>query len=207
MASTPKKGFFVVLEGIDGSGTTTQIKLVSSALRRNYNVLRTREPSDGPIGVLIRQILSGRIETDRSDSTMALLFAADRMDHVNRVIKPALNRGQIVLCDRYYYSTLAYQSNDERSEEFARRVNGKARPPDLTIVLDVELEEAQRRLESRIHKDYTEALDIQKRVQAWYRNIHKKFWQKIITLDANGDPNALAETIRFLIERTLDEDD
>jgi len=203
-ASTPKRGLFVVLEGIDGSGTTTQIVTVSSELRRrNYSVYCTREPSDGPIGRLIRRILSGQIETDRGDATMALLFAADRMDHLNREVRPALNTGMIVLCDRYYYSSMAYQSENWQSEMFVRTVNGRAVPPDLTFVLDVKLEEAKRRLESRTRKDYTEADDIQKRVHGWYKGMKQKFYQHIVVLDGNEMPSQVTERICQEIERKL----
>lgn len=203
-SSTPKRGLFVVLEGIDGSGTTTQVKLVSESLsRRNYSVHCTREPSDGPIGRLIRCVLSGQIELDRGDDTMALLFAADRMDHLKREVQPALDRGLIVLCDRYYYSSMAYQSSDERSEMFTRTVNGKARPPDLTIVLEVGLEEAQRRLNSRARKDYTEAIQIQKKVHAWYNGIRNKFTHLILTLDGAAEPIGISSQICLAIERTL----
>lgn len=202
--STPQRGLFVVLEGIDGSGTTTQINLVFNELsRRNYSVYCTREPSDGPVGRLIRCVLSGQIEFDRSDATMALLFASDRMDHLNSAIIPALDVGMIALCDRYYFSSMAYQSVDERSEDFVRTVNGRARPPDLTIVLDLELKEAKRRLDSRSNKDYTEVDDIQKRAHTWYRGIKQKFYQDIVIINSNDDPMLVSSKVCEEIERKL----
>ena len=111
-------GVFVVVEGIDGSGSTTHTKLLGKALRqRGLKVVETCEPSAGPIGALIRQVLQRRLfVADASGprefawSTMALLFAADRMDHLDSTVVPALREGAVVLSDRYDLSSLAYQS-------------------------------------------------------------------------------------------------
>src|SRR5512139_742195 len=112
------EGLFIAIEGIDGAGTTTQAKLLFDGLRaRGLPVHLTREPSDGPIGVLIRQILTGRVvvpglQGPRAPdwATMALLFAADRLDHVEAEIAPNLADGVTVVSDRYDYSSVAYQS-------------------------------------------------------------------------------------------------
>src|SRR5215471_10635383 len=112
-----RRGRFIVLEGIDGAGTTTQAARLSDRLRAEapkVPVRVTREPSDGPIGSLIRQVLTGRIVVPGGRApgwaTMALLFAADRMDHVESEIEPFLAQGGVVLSDRYDASSLAYQS-------------------------------------------------------------------------------------------------
>src|SRR5438552_7626627 len=100
----------MVIEGIDGAGTTTQTRLLTDWLRgRGLAAHRTREPSDGPIGRLIREIL-GQPPGAMTGGPMALLFAADRLDHLAREIEPALARGEQVLCDRYYHSSFAYQA-------------------------------------------------------------------------------------------------
>src|SRR3954464_11602121 len=114
--SNARKGRFVVLEGIDGAGTTTQVARLAERLRKDGGqpVRVTREPSDGPIGSLVRQVLTGRIVIPGGrapgGATMALLFAADRMDHVESDIEPFLGQGGIVVSDRYDASSLAYQS-------------------------------------------------------------------------------------------------
>src|SRR5690606_7064266 len=113
--SERKVGRFVVLEGIDGAGTTTQVARLTHRLRREKSAARaTREPSDGPIGSLVRQILTGRIVVPGGRSpgwaAMALLFAADRMDHVEAEIEPFLAEGGVLVSDRYDASSLAYQS-------------------------------------------------------------------------------------------------
>lgn len=108
-------GRFIVLEGLDGAGTTTQTERLASLLRsEGHDVVTTREPSDGPVGTMLRQALTGRLGLPQgrgplAQETLALLFAADRTDHLHARILPALEQGKVVLCDRYVLSSLAYQ--------------------------------------------------------------------------------------------------
>ena len=128
-----ERGRFVVIEGIDGAGTTTQTSRLAVRLRSHGRAVRTtREPSDGPVGVLIRQVLSGRIVAPGGRapgwSTMALLFAADRMDHVETEIEPFVASGGVIISDRYDASSLAYQSvmsgrGGEEAVEWIRSLN------------------------------------------------------------------------------------
>jgi dTMP kinase len=104
------RGKFIVFEGLDGSGKTTQLKLLSKRLEERSgegSVFVTREPSDNPVGSLIRSALRGEISLEAG--TIALLFAADRCEHLAGEIIPNLERGRAVLCDRFYLSNLAYQ--------------------------------------------------------------------------------------------------
>lgn len=159
-ASTPEKlglpGRFVVLEGIDGSGSTTQLERLAVALRARGRIVHTTsEPTSGPIGALIRQILQKRIPLPDGTprpfawSTMALLFAADRVDHVDNEILPKLRAGVWVLSDRYDLSSLAYQSatspEPERVVPWIQSSNSHAIRPDLTLVLDVPADVAAER--------------------------------------------------------------
>ena len=111
------RGRFIVLEGLDGAGTTTQAERIARALReRGSKVVVTRQPSDGPIGTQLRHALTGRLSLPNgrgplTEDTLALLFAADRLDHLAAIVEPALARGEIVLCDRYVLSSLAYQGS------------------------------------------------------------------------------------------------
>src|SRR6185436_18255969 len=142
-------------------GTTTHTRLLSEALRRKgLPVHPTREPSDGPVGVLIRQILMGRVVVPgisgmrpSSWSTMALLFAADRLDHLEATIHPNLMDGVTVLSDRYDHSSVAYQSitggGEPETVKWVREINRHARRPDLTIVLDVDPAESSKRRRER----------------------------------------------------------
>ena len=144
------EGLFVVLEGVDGAGTTTHTGLLARALRKKgLPITTTREPSDGPIGMLIRQILTGRVvvpgisgNRPSSWTTMALLFGADRMDHLEATVHPNLMDGVTVISDRYDYSSVAYQSvtggGEPETVQWIREINRHARRPDLTIVLDVD---------------------------------------------------------------------
>lgn len=140
---------FLVLEGIDGSGTTTQLERVAERLRaRGRRVLCTREPSPGPIGLLLREILRGDHAnpdgTGLDGRAMALLFAADRRDHLTREIEPALAAGCDVISDRYLLSSLAYQAV-EADRAWVERLAEGVRAPDLTVLLDVDIAVAARR--------------------------------------------------------------
>jgi dTMP kinase len=141
-------GRFIALEGIDGSGTTRQCSALAAALRdRGHEVLETHEPSDRSIGRVIRERLSlGAEPTD--PWALALLFAADRIDHVECEIEPALRRGEVVICDRYVMSSLVYQSL-ECDPLWVQSINRRAPWPDLTFVLQVAPEVALERTKRR----------------------------------------------------------
>jgi len=143
------RGRLIVLEGIDGSGTTTQTeRLVEHLRRRGRTAVSTREPSAGPVGRLLREVLLGHHRISRDVSldgrTMALLFAADRFDHLQREVEPILAAGNDVVSDRYLMSSLAYQAEEADREWVALLARG-VRPPDLTILLDIPIEVAARR--------------------------------------------------------------
>jgi dTMP kinase len=144
----------VVLEGIDGAGTTTQAERLAAALRaEGRKVLQTREPSDGPVGMLIRQALSGRLQLPGGRGpldaqTLALLYAADRTDHLEAQLRPALEAGTVVVCDRYVLSSLAYQGA-LLPPRWVEAINAWAPPPDLTLFLEVDARLAARRRAAR----------------------------------------------------------
>src|SRR5438046_5640868 len=138
------QGRLIVIEGIDGAGTTTQTRLLVEWMNaRGLSAHATREPSDGPVGRLLREILGGS-HAPVAGTTMALLFAADRMDHLGREIEPALARGQHVISDRYYHSSLAYQA-EETERDFVAAINARARKPDLTVLLRIDARAAANR--------------------------------------------------------------
>jgi len=132
-----KNGFFIVLEGVDGAGSTTHSRLLAGWLRRmGHEVVLTKEPqSHGRIGRLIREYLQ---ITESPPIVDALLFAADRVEHLENVIKPELARGRIVVSDRYLESSIAYQGAEGVDVEWIQTINREALPPDLTIVLKVD---------------------------------------------------------------------
>ena len=207
------QGLFVALEGIDGSGTTTQAQLLVDSLRgRGLPVRFTREPSDGPIGVLLRQILTGRVVVPGLHgprapdwATMALLFAADRLDHVEAEIVPNLMDGVTVISDRYDYSSVAYQSvtagGGDDAVGWVKDINRHARRPDLTIVLDVAPEQAAaRRLERGRGRELYEDEELQRSLAEFYRDIDRHFpGDRIVHLDGGRS----VEEARADIERAV----
>lgn len=185
---------FIVLEGIDGSGSTTQGERLASRLRSHgKQVFATHEPTGGPAGMLIRLALSRRLrgaahafhdpseapaDSDAIDPVMmALLYAADRADHVATEIAPNLARGRVVICDRYLLSTLAYQG-EHLDEEWLYAINQRAPVPDLTIHLDLPVEDATTRMRrTRWTKDLYED-------EARLRHIRHRYLEVI----ARNDP-------------------
>ncbi len=134
------KGFFIALEGIDGSGKSTQARLLAKKLaEKGYEIYETSEPTDGIVGQLIRRILKKDIEL--SPEALSLLFVADRIEHA-KDIKSALEEGKIVVSDRYLLSTLAYQGAQGVDIEFLEQLHANLPKPDLTIILDIEPEKA-----------------------------------------------------------------
>ncbi len=203
------EGLFIVLEGVDGAGTTTHTRLLADALRaRGLPITTTREPSDGPVGVMIRQILSGRLVVPgisgprpSSWSTMALLFAADRLDHVEATITPNLMDGVTVISDRYVHSSVAYQSvtggGDADTIAWVRAINQHARRPDLTIVLDVEPAEAERRRAARsVTREIYDDAELQAQLGAFYRAIDEHFPdERLVHVDATRPVEDVARDV------------
>jgi dTMP kinase len=191
-------GRFVVLEGIDGSGTTTQVARLAERLRGQGVLVRsTREPSDGPVGVLVRQVLTGRVVVPGGRApgwaTMALLFAADRMDHVESEIEPFVAQGGVVLSDRYDASSLAYQSvssgaSAKEAVQWIRSLNRYVRRPDLTIVLDIAPEVAAERC--KVRGDVAQLYDqneVQRALAEFYRELAKHMPNdRVVVVDASG---------------------
>ncbi len=202
-------GRFLVLECVDGAGTTTHTKILVDALKADGIPLKsTREPSDGPIGVMLRQILTGRLVVPTMQGpraptwgTMALLFAADRLDHIDAEITPNLMEGVTVLSDRYDYSSVAYQSLTSdaggASIEWVQELNRHARRPDLTIVLDVPPEVAKRRRGARHGApDLYDDDALQVRLCTFYKTIEKYYPKdKIVHVNADRDQAVVAAEI------------
>jgi dTMP kinase len=166
-------GRLIVIEGLDGAGTTTQARrLVEHLGKYGKQAHGTREPSDGPVGRLIREMLTGghAIAGEKlSQGTFGLLFAADRLDHMQREVEPKLAAGVTVISDRWYHSSLAYQGTGA-DRDWIAMINTRARRPDLTIFLAVRPEvAAQRRAAARRKEELFEDLRMQQEVDAGYR--------------------------------------
>ena len=193
-----KKGIFIVVEGLDGSGKTTQAKVLASRLRRNHKALYTAEPSRGKVGIFIRnRILYG--EKRPSTIVEALLFAADRVEHVQNEVQPALEEGQIVVSDRYLYSSLAYQGSAGLSIQWIESINQHALKPDLALFIDVDPEEVFHRLKRR--KSVMENLETQRRV----REIYLKFVEKgdLVRIDGDQTKSQVADEIYAIANNFL----
>lgn len=130
-----RTGMLIAFEGIDGVGKTTQLRLLAEALTKmGHNVVSTREPTNGPFGRKIRQVLVNRNAVSPEEEFE--LFMADRREHVEKLIGPSLSKGKIVLTDRYYLSTAAYQGAAGRDEEDILKRNEAFAPiPDLVLLL------------------------------------------------------------------------
>jgi dTMP kinase len=163
----------IVIEGLDGAGTTTQVKrLVAQLNATGRTAHATREPSDGPVGKLIREMLTGGHAipgTAISQGTFGLLFAADRLDHLQREVEPKLAAGAVVVSDRWYHSSLAYQGTGA-DRDWITTLNARARKPDLTIFLEVRPHvAAQRRMDAGRVQELFEDLRMQEEVAAGYK--------------------------------------
>lgn len=158
-----------MLEGLDGSGTTTQMKLLTERLSREGTPhWTTWEPTDGPVGRLIRSILAR--STPAHPRTVALLFAADRTEHIHEPetgIAARTTRGELVICDRYLFSSLAYQSLD-CDPGFVHTLNGEFPLPQLLVFLDTPVRVCQQRLEMRGSRELYDGFAFQSRVRAEY---------------------------------------
>ena len=166
-------GRLIVLEGLDGAGTTTQARrLVDHLVADQRAAHLTREPSDGPVGLLLREMLTGghAIAGEKlSQGTFGLLFAADRLDHLQREVEPAIASGATVVSDRWYHSSLAYQGTGA-DRDWIAVLNARARRPELTIFLQVRPEvAAKRRADAKRREELFEDLEMQREVDAGYR--------------------------------------
>jgi dTMP kinase len=202
---------FLVIEGLDGAGTTTQTRLLLETFAdRDIPAVRTREPSDGPVGALIRQMLSKRVVAPDGegghravdDDVLALLFAADRLDHVDAKIEPALGDGRLVVTDRYYHSSLAYQSDrlDDGTidTEWVRTLNARAPTPDLTLFLeaspDVCLERLRERDSRDIYEGDSQLRDLAERYDAILRELEAA-GETVVRIDAEAPLEQVHEAI------------
>lgn len=200
-----EKGFFITFEGIDGSGKTTQSKLLENYLKKKgHSVLLVYEPGGTEIGEGIRDLLlHGR--ADISSLTELLLYEASRAQLVEEVIKPALKEGRIVICDRFTDATLAYQGYGRGlKKEIINLLNQEATrgiEPDLTLYLDVEPENKfNEGVEDRLER---EGLSFHKRVREGYLALAKKCPDRIKGIRANQPVEKVGEIIQSYVEQSI----
>lgn len=202
-----KKGLFITLEGADGCGKTTQLNLLKEYLAsRGYEIVVTREPGGKGLGEKLREILLN-YDGEVSDRCEAFLYLADRAQNIDTIIKPAINSGRIVLCDRHTDSSVAYQGygreqnidNINMLNELA--VNGVH--PDLTIVFDIDTETSMARVGAEKDRLESAGIEFHKRVRNGYLEIAKKNPQRIKVVDASQTIEDVQRDVIKIVEGVL----
>lgn len=200
--SSSKRGKFIVFEGIDGSGKTTQLEKLCMRLKnKNISFYETREPSGSPMGVLMREILKGNIKSD--NRVIAPLFVADRLDHILNEkdgLKSKIDGGENVICDRYYFSSYAYQSVDMGMDWVisANSVCADILKPDVTVFIDVLPEVAMERI--LFGREQTELFETKERltlVREKFFEAFKKLEGKenVVIINGNKTPEEISEEV------------
>lgn len=196
-----KQGKFIVFEGLDGSGKTTQLERLGARLTEKLGtnaVYCTREPGDSAPGILCQQFSQKKLAL--APETVALLYAADRVEHIAKDLLPRLEAGQTVLCDRYYFSNFAYQTLTSDLEDLLR-YNAFARRtlrPDAVVFVDVDPEECARR---RAHRggaaEFYEKTELARQIRTGYRQVFDrlKTEEHILTVDGSGQPDQVEARI------------
>jgi dTMP kinase len=209
------RGRFITFEGIDGSGKSTQLRLLAGDLRvAGFDVLTTLQPGGTPLGRRLREAF---LETEENVHPMAelLLFAADRAQHVNFLIKPALAAGRIVISDRYADATAAYQGAgrgfDEKIINQVIRLATDGLKPDLTLFFDIPIEKAILRASARTDNETiqnknrmdSETTDFYERVRAAYLKIAAKETKRFKVVDADGSIENVHARVSELVNKFL----
>ena len=199
-----KRGKFIVLEGVDGAGTTTQANLLKAALNADgYESVVTAQPSDGPIGRLIRSILRGQVTRDDGQriggQAIAALFAADRSEHIESLIEPLLSKGTHIICDRYYHSSLAYQGL-EVGTGYVSSLNEPMKTPDIVLFVDVDVDVAlQRRDQRALEEELYEVEAFQSRLrQGYLAAFELRDADRTVTIDGN---QTVAQVHQLIMEQ------
>jgi dTMP kinase len=206
------KGIFITFEGIDGSGKTTQVELLNSFLKQSgFDVVLTREPGGTDIGDKIRRILLDSKNTQMSYRAETLLFLASRAELISKVIQPSLNQGKIIICDRFFDSTIAYQG-------VARQLGAKKILdmslwateniiPDLTFLLSIDVRECENRIKKgkkkkdRIEK---EEIDFKSKIQKGYMKLAGKYKERFVIVDGCLDIKNVFAVVKSSTLRVLE---
>ena len=199
------KGLFITFEGADGCGKTTQIKLLDEYLRnKGYKTLLTREPGSKGLGVKLREILLN-YDGEVSPTCESFLFLADRAQHVDCIIKPALQDGVIVLCDRHTDSTVAYQGYGRGLDlDQINRLNNIATSglkPDLTVVLDVDVETSQARVGKEKDRMESAGIEFFERVRKGFLEIAKQEPQRVKVINSTQSIESIHKQVVELVQK------
>ena len=203
---------FITFEGGEGSGKSTVMKDVAARLtKEGYKLVLTREPGGTPIAEEIRNVILNKDNTKMDPRTEALLYAASRRQHLVEKIWPALERGEIVLCDRYLDSSLAYQGGarglgvDEVLSINMFATEGEY--PDLTLLFDLEPEEGLKRIEKNKGREVNrldlEKLEFHKKVRDNFHALAKKYSTRYVVIDASKSLNEVEDEVYKIIKETI----
>lgn len=198
-------GLFITFEGADGCGKTTQIKLLDEYLRRKgHKTLLTREPGAKGLGVKLREILLN-YDGEVSPQCESFLFLADRAQHVDCIIKPALKEGQIVLCDRHTDSTVAYQGYGRGLDldriNMLNNIATSGLKPDLTIVFDVDIETSMQRVGKEKDRMESAGVDFFNKVRKGYLAIAKNEPERVKVINSSDTIENIHRKVVELVEK------
>ena len=204
------KGVFIVLDGMDGSGKSEMVKLLHNYLfskNKSYRILTTREPTNGTFGKEIRHILVNEKDPNVNAEKLLDLFVNDREEHLENTIIPFLKKSNehevnIVICDRYYYSTIAFQATQGLGIEMLVKKNKKFLKPDVAFILDVMPEAALERIKYR-EKEKFERLEFMKKLRNKFLELPKLLKDNIKTVDASKEPDKVFNDIKKEIDKLL----
>ncbi|MGW2178512.1 dTMP kinase [Streptomyces sp. NPDC001732] len=201
-------GFFIALEGGDGAGKSTQVEALAEWIRaKGHEVVVTREPGATPVGKRLRSILLDVSSAGLSNRAEALLYAADRAEHIDSLVRPALERGAIVISDRYIDSSVAYQGagRDLSPTEIARisRWATSGLVPHLTVLLDVDPETARERFTEAPDRLESEPPEFHARVRSGFLTLAAADPTRYLVVDAGQDPEAVTTVVRHRLDQLL----
>lgn len=205
-----RRGILITVEGIDGAGKTTHARMLADWLRqRGHDVVLTREPGGSKLGERLRPLILDGGATEVTAAAELFLYAADRAQHVEEVIRPALGEGQTVVCERYADSTTAYQGyGRELDLEFVRRLNEVATggvEPDLTILLDLAPDAARQRMAHTPDRLEREEPAFHHRIVEGYRELARAHGERIKVVDAAPPRDEVFQGVAQVVEAFLSE--
>ncbi len=211
----PGRGLFITFEGLDGSGKTTQMRLLAERLRsRGYRVSETIEPGGTRIGDQIRRILLDSANQELCAATELLLYFASRAQNVEQWILPALAEGVVVLCDRFTDSTMAYQGYGrglgEQAVRDLDRIACRGLVPDLTLLIDIDLESSLNRARARNRESGDSGTRMEEQAAEFYRAVHDAYAMmaarepgRFRVIDGRAEPEAVARAVWQAVEPLL----
>ena len=201
------KGLFITIEGADGCGKTTQIKMLKDYLENSgYDVVLTREPGAKGLGEKVREILLN-YDGEVSDRCESFLFLADRAQNIDTIVNPAVKAGKIVLCDRHIDSTAAYQGYgrglDLERINMLNKLATDGKMPDLTLVFDIDVETSMQRVGKNKDRMESAGVEFHNKVRNGYLEIAKLNPERVKVIDGRETIEKVFENVKSVVNKTL----